>query len=161
MLSPCAEDMPCDPSSSTAPRSGERHDPTATLLCSFPSLRESASFIWLRWNENCRSYSGVRWTYRPKRRSVHISAIESSKNGSKSMPHDDRVYLQHILDSILRIESYLHTVDEAIFHQQSMIQDAVVRQIEIIGEAVKRLSPSLPPRSTPGHPLAGHCSDAR
>jgi uncharacterized protein with HEPN domain len=59
------------------------------------------------------------------------------------MPHDDRVYLQHILDSILRIESYLHTVDEATFHQQSMIQDAVVRQIEIIGEAVKPLSPTL------------------
>jgi uncharacterized protein with HEPN domain len=59
------------------------------------------------------------------------------------MPHDDRVYLQHILDSILRIESYLHSVDEATFHQHSMIQDAVVRQIEIIGEAVKRLSPTL------------------
>ena len=59
------------------------------------------------------------------------------------MQHDESVYLRHILDSIARIEQYLQGVDEAAFQQQEMVQDAVIRQLEIIGEAVKRLSPGL------------------
>ena len=56
------------------------------------------------------------------------------------MVRDDTVYLRHVRDSILRIEEYLEGVTEPEFNRQTMIQDAVIRQIEIIGEAVKRLS---------------------
>jgi uncharacterized protein with HEPN domain len=56
------------------------------------------------------------------------------------MLRDDSVYLHHIQDAIGRIESYLRGVDESRFKEQTLIQDAVIRQIEIIGEAVKRLS---------------------
>lgn len=56
---------------------------------------------------------------------------------------DDSIYLQHILDSIEKIESYLKGVSEHHFLQESLIQDGVIRQLGIIGEAVKRLSPSL------------------
>lgn len=59
------------------------------------------------------------------------------------MPHDDRVYLQHIRDAIARIEEYTQNTDEASFKTQTLIQDGVIRQIEIIGEAVKRLSSSF------------------
>ena len=38
------------------------------------------------------------------------------------------------------IETYLTGVDEATFRTQRLIQDGVIRQLEIIGEAVKRLS---------------------
>ena len=56
------------------------------------------------------------------------------------MSREDTVYLKHIRDAIARVEEYLQGVDEAEFRKSSLIQDAVIRQIEIIGEAVKRLS---------------------
>jgi uncharacterized protein with HEPN domain len=59
------------------------------------------------------------------------------------MPRDDRVYLEHIRDAIDRIEEYVKGVDEPQFTRQSLIQDGVIRQLEIIGEAVKRLSPTF------------------
>jgi uncharacterized protein with HEPN domain len=59
------------------------------------------------------------------------------------MKRDDSVYLQHILDAILKVESYLQNVDEAAFFANSLVQDGVIRQIEIIGEATKRISNEL------------------
>lgn len=49
------------------------------------------------------------------------------------------VYLDDILDSISKIEFYLQDLDANAFAQNSGIQDAVMRRLEIIGEAVKRL----------------------
>lgn len=54
----------------------------------------------------------------------------------------DRVFLQHILDAILKIESYTRVGREE-FLAATHWQDAVVRQLEIIGEASKKLSDSL------------------
>lgn len=56
---------------------------------------------------------------------------------------DDAVYLQHILDAIAKIEEYLRGIDEKKFARDTLIQDGVIRQLEIIGEAVKRLSQEL------------------
>jgi uncharacterized protein with HEPN domain len=56
---------------------------------------------------------------------------------------DDRLYLQHILDAITRIESHVAGVDRAGFDSSPLVQDAVVRQLEIIGEAAKHLSTQL------------------
>ena len=53
---------------------------------------------------------------------------------------DDRVYLQHILDSIGKIECYLQGVNESEFVNSDLLQDGVIRQIQIIGEASKRIS---------------------
>lgn len=49
-------------------------------------------------------------------------------------------YLRHILDAIEKIERYVK-VGHHEFMETSHWQDAVIRQLEIIGEAVKRLSP--------------------
>lgn len=57
------------------------------------------------------------------------------------MSRDVRLYLQDILESIERIESY--TADADAFRAQSVVQDAVIRRLEIIGEAVKRIPESL------------------
>lgn len=54
----------------------------------------------------------------------------------------DLVYLRHILDAIQKIESYV-SVGHETFMSTSHWQDAVIRQLEIIGEAAKRLSPDL------------------
>jgi uncharacterized protein with HEPN domain len=56
------------------------------------------------------------------------------------MKRDDTVYLHHILDAIAKVEAYLQDVDESRFKRESLIQDGVIRQIEIIGEATKRVS---------------------
>lgn len=55
-------------------------------------------------------------------------------------PPRDRTYLQHILDAIGRIESYIADVDDERFLATPLVQDAVIRQLAIIGEATKRLS---------------------
>jgi len=59
------------------------------------------------------------------------------------MKHSDSAYLHHMLDAANTIAAYLQGVDHERFLQTRMIQDAVIRQIEIIGEAAKRLSPQL------------------
>ena len=56
---------------------------------------------------------------------------------------DDIVYLRHILDAIDRIEEYLDNVDHEVFSKKLLIQDGVIRQIEIIGEAAKKVSLDL------------------
>jgi uncharacterized protein with HEPN domain len=54
----------------------------------------------------------------------------------------DRVYLLHIRDAISRILEYTREGKEAFF-ARPIVQDAVVRNVEIIGQAVKNLSDSL------------------
>jgi len=56
---------------------------------------------------------------------------------------DDRIYIEHILQSIERIESYIEGKDHNSFSEDYMTQDAVVRQLEVIGEATKRISEEL------------------
>jgi uncharacterized protein with HEPN domain len=56
---------------------------------------------------------------------------------------DDRIYIEHILQSIERIETYISGKDHQSFSEDYLTQDAVVRQLEIIGEATKRISEGL------------------
>jgi len=56
---------------------------------------------------------------------------------------DDLVYLQHIGDSIKWIENYISDLSHEQFLNDHLVQDAVIRQIEIIGEASKKISDSL------------------
>ncbi len=56
------------------------------------------------------------------------------------MVRADAVYLRHILDAIKRILEYLHNVDEVEFQRNYLLQDGVIRQLEIIGEAAKQIS---------------------
>lgn len=52
---------------------------------------------------------------------------------------DERIYLGHIRDAINDIKAYASAGEEA-FLADRMRQDAIIRKLEIIGEAVKRLS---------------------
>lgn len=54
----------------------------------------------------------------------------------------NRVYLQHILDATQKIELYT-AVGREEFFASTHWQDGVIRQLEIIGEAAKRLSQDL------------------
>lgn len=55
---------------------------------------------------------------------------------------DDRLYLSNIKECIERIEVYTRDGKDT-FLQATMIQDAVIRNFEIMGEATKRLSNEL------------------
>jgi uncharacterized protein with HEPN domain len=68
----------------------------------------------------------------------------------------DQRYLRHSLDAVMKIEGYI-AVGRAIFLSTSYWQDAVIRQLEIIGEATKRLSQDLPSRhhEAPWRRIAG------
>ena len=59
------------------------------------------------------------------------------------MQRDDSVYLKHIRDAILKIDGYTKQVSIASFKKDTLVQDGVIRQIEIIGEATKRLSDEI------------------
>jgi uncharacterized protein with HEPN domain len=58
---------------------------------------------------------------------------------------DDRIYLRHIVEAIEDIEKYTAS-GHAAFMRERMQQDAVIRKLEVIGEAVKQLSPATKAR---------------
>jgi uncharacterized protein with HEPN domain len=55
------------------------------------------------------------------------------------MKRDIRVYLEDIMESIEKIEEYTQAIDREEFIRKSQTQDAVLRRLEIIGEAVKHI----------------------
>jgi uncharacterized protein with HEPN domain len=55
---------------------------------------------------------------------------------------NSKIYIGNILECIARIEEYTSR-GESSFFQSTQIQDSVIRNLEIIGEATKRLPESL------------------
>ena len=64
---------------------------------------------------------------------------------------DSTVYLDDILEAIDRIGQYINEMTLKEFDRDNAIQDAVVRRLEIIGEAVKHL-PAAVTKSQPQVP---------
>jgi uncharacterized protein with HEPN domain len=63
------------------------------------------------------------------------------------MKHPERVedYLGHIAEAIERARSYVQPLSDLhAFERNSLVQDAVVRNIEIIGEAVNHINRMAP-----------------
>ncbi len=61
---------------------------------------------------------------------------------------DDSVYLDHILAAISKIEGFTLDITQQDFENSVLIQDAVIRNFEIIGEATKKISKEF----TQSHP---------
>jgi uncharacterized protein with HEPN domain len=57
--------------------------------------------------------------------------------------NDDLLLLNDVLDAIKRIETYVQGVSKDTFFNHLMMQDAVMHQIEIIGEASNHISDSF------------------
>ena len=55
------------------------------------------------------------------------------------MKRDVKIYLTDIIESIGRIEQYTSKIPKKEFLKDIKIQDAVMRRIEIIGEAAKNI----------------------
>ncbi len=59
------------------------------------------------------------------------------------MKKEDIIYLHHIIDAIERIEEYTSGLSYDEYLKRHLVQDGVIRQIEIIGEASKKLSKEI------------------
>ena len=59
------------------------------------------------------------------------------------MSKDFLVYLRHILDAAGDIERFTKGTGKKRFLKNKMLQDAVIRNLEVIGEAAKRVPDSL------------------
>jgi uncharacterized protein with HEPN domain len=81
-------------------------------------------------------------------------------------------YLEHIVEAIDRITAYTDGIEEAVFLADRKTQDAVIRNLEIIGEAAQHIRqrypdfvashPELPWRSAYGmRNASGHASRHR
>ena len=55
------------------------------------------------------------------------------------MSKDPFVYVAHVQESIDMLQQYFDGVTKAAFMKNKQLEDAAVRRIEIIGEAVKQL----------------------
>lgn len=60
---------------------------------------------------------------------------------------DPKVFLEHIMQSIRYIEEFSEGLDFEKFADDRMHQNAIIRELEILGEATK----SLPPEFTAKH----------
>ena len=56
------------------------------------------------------------------------------------MKKDTIIFIEHISACISRIKEYTDGIDEEGFLKNNLIQDAVIRNFAIIGEATKKLS---------------------
>jgi len=59
------------------------------------------------------------------------------------MKKDTKVFLGHILESIEHVEAYIHGLRKDDFLNSEQKQDAVIRRIEIIGEAARNIPASF------------------
>lgn len=59
------------------------------------------------------------------------------------MRKDPRFFIKHILESIKWIEEYTRGISKDDFLRSTQIQDAVIRRLEIVGEATKNIPTGL------------------
>ena len=64
------------------------------------------------------------------------------------MPRDSRIYLEDILEATRKIKMYTGDLSKATFLEDEKTFDAVVRNLEVIGEAVKKLPADLRAKHT-------------
>ena len=57
----------------------------------------------------------------------------------QNMQRDYNIYLTDILNSIEKIQGYMQNISYEEFKKNSLLTDAIVRNLEIIGEAVKQI----------------------
>lgn len=73
------------------------------------------------------------------------------------MPNPDVVLLGHMLEAVHRIGAYLEGVVEQEFWRDTEKQDAVLRQLQVLGEAARKVSAALRDAhpEVPWHQIAG------
>jgi uncharacterized protein with HEPN domain len=76
--------------------------------------------------------------------------------------HPERIqdYLEHIIQALQRIEQYTGGKSAVVFLADTLVQDGVLRNLSIVGEAARRLLADAPDYATahPEIPLAKICA---
>jgi len=70
------------------------------------------------------------------------------------MKKSNNVYLRQIIDYVEETEKYVEKISFSEFESNGMLQDAVIRKIELIGEAARKLSPLFWKKYRKSLPLA-------
>lgn len=56
---------------------------------------------------------------------------------------DDRAFLLHIRDALREVGEFVEREDRESFMENRMLQNAVMRSFEVVGEAARRVSPEF------------------
>ncbi len=69
----------------------------------------------------------------------------------------DKLYIEHIVQAIGKIGQYIDGITFEYFKEDSLIQDGVVRELEIVGEAARQVSESTKQKykKIPWHKISG------
>jgi len=59
------------------------------------------------------------------------------------MPRPDAVFLGHMLSAMDRLSELLTKTDRDTFDRDWVVQDAIIRELEVLGEAGGRVSPEF------------------
>ena len=59
------------------------------------------------------------------------------------MHKSDLAYTDHIINCIKKIRKFVKGIDKKEFAKNELIQDAIIRNFEVIGEASKKISPDF------------------
>jgi len=70
------------------------------------------------------------------------------------MKKDNKIYLRQIRDYIEDIEGYINKVTFKKFENSQLLQDGIIRKIELIGESARRLTESFWDKYSKELPLA-------
>jgi uncharacterized protein with HEPN domain len=73
------------------------------------------------------------------------------------MPRDYRVYLQDVLEAVVNVGEFVGNMSRSEFEDDKKTVHAVVRNLEVIGEAVKAVPPEVRDRhpQVPWQRIAG------
>jgi uncharacterized protein with HEPN domain len=63
------------------------------------------------------------------------------------MPRDYKLYLRDLLEAWERIQEYTKNMSLSDFERSNITIDAVVRNLEVIGEAARKLPPEIKSKS--------------
>ena len=74
--------------------------------------------------------------------------MTASADSANLRPHD---YLDHILEASARIRRFTQNMTELVFLEDQLVQDGVIRNIEVIGEAARNVQRRFP-RFAAEHP---------
>lgn len=55
---------------------------------------------------------------------------------------DERVYLEHILEAIRRVEAYTEN-DKEKFMEDTLVQDGVIRNLQTLAESTQKISDTI------------------
>src|ERR1044071_4804943 len=99
--------------------------------------------LWPEWKRSCHRSSAAKWILGPQRTSADIFATGLFHPPSRNMNAADRIRIQHILDAAAESAVFIsgHVAED--LSRDRLLLLALVKEIEIVGEAATQISAEL------------------